>query len=78
METAEKKLVNVPLQQAADEIGVDYETLRRKAVIEELFTVVRDGVGRGWRIKLKRDEVDVYIEGGLPALERFRIRKGRK
>ena len=34
-------------------------------------------VGRGFRIKLKRDEVDAYLDGALPAVKKLRIRKGR-
>ena len=64
--------VNIPLREAADLIECDYHTLRRKAVIQKEFTVIRDGVGRGFRVKLKRAEVEVYIRGGLPALRRFR------
>lgn len=77
-EVAEKRRVNVPLPEAAETVGMHYETLRVMAVVEKEWTVVRDGVGRGFRIKLKQDEIDVYLDGGLPALRKFRVRKGRK
>lgn len=77
-ETATDRRVNIPLPEAATMVGVHYETLRTMAVEDREWTVVRDGIGRGFRIKLKRDEISAYLDGGLPALRRFRIKKGRK
>ncbi len=76
--TSEKSKVRLPLQEAADRLGIDYETLRRKAVLEGEFTTIRDGIGRGFRVYLRRDEVEVYEGGGLIALRKFRVKKGRK
>lgn len=68
------------LREAVEAIGanrISYSKLRRIAVDEKEFTVVRDAVGHGNPILLRWDEIDVYIEGRLPALRKFRIKKGR-
>ncbi len=57
---------------------IGYTKLRAMAVDEGEFTTSRDGIGRGFRTFLLRDEVAEYERGGLPALQKFRTRKGRK
>lgn len=57
---------------------IGYTKLHKLAVYDGEFTTVRDGVGRGFRVSLLRDEVEEYERGGLPALRKFRVRKGRK
>lgn len=52
-------------------------TKLRELIDQKEFTTKRDGVGRGFRILLRRDECEVYAEGLLPDLRKFRRQKGR-
>jgi hypothetical protein len=87
-ETADGLSTRVSMQAAIDIINagvapgevprIGYTKLRSLAVDDGEFSVIRDGVGRGFRAFLLRDEVMEYERGGLPALRRFRVKKGRK
>lgn len=80
--TAEPKpTLRLTTDEAIEIIGsknISYATLRKLAVDKGEFTVVRNAPGRGNPISLLRDEVIVYAEGALPALRKFRAKKGRK
>ena len=77
-QVAERKRLLIPLPEAAVMVEMHYETLRAEATEEKLWTVIRKGVGKGFRIKLKADEIEAYLDGGHEALKRFRTKKGRK
>jgi len=71
----------VPFARALEICGVSQNTLR--GFLDE-FTISRDGVGRGFRIKVRRDECEVYAglnerfpEGGIESVRKFRRIKGR-
>jgi hypothetical protein len=67
----------IRLAQAALDLDTSYWKLRRMAVEEHEFTVIRDGIGKGYVLFLRQDEVNVYDAGGLEALRKFRTKMGR-
>ena len=74
----------VLLAEAAGICGVSYQKMREMAVEKGEFTTSRDGVGRGFKVKVRRDECEVYAgenerfpEGGLDSVKKFRRMKGR-
>lgn len=71
----QKALIGIP---EALEIVPCGESKLRELIAAGEFTTKRDGVGRGFRIKLRRDECEVYADGLLPDLRKFRRQKGRK
>jgi hypothetical protein len=87
-ETAERLSTRVSMREAitiinagapaGDPPRIGYTKLRSLAVEDGEFTTIRDGEGRGFRTFLLRDEVNEYERGGLPALRKFRVKKGRK
>lgn len=82
--TPPKTAAMIEMAEAQELCGIGYQKLRELAIEKEEFTVSRDGVGRGFKIKLRRDECEVYgghnekfPEGGVKSLRRFRVQKGR-
>ena len=51
--------------------------VRTMAVVQKEFTTIRDAIGKGNPIFLRRDEVEAYDLGALDGLRRFRASKGR-
>lgn len=77
-ETMEKPGVRIRLRDGAKYCLVSYEFLRRKAVDEGEFTVIRAASGPKSDLFLRRDEVDAYDQGGIEGLRAFRAKQGRK
>lgn len=74
----------LPLKEAAEICGVSYLKMREMAVERGQFTVSRDGRGRGFKVKIRRDECEVYAGlndrfpgGGLESVKKFRRMKAR-
>lgn len=64
----------VSLHQAADEMRVSIETLRRLVSAGEM-TRLRKTPGRNAAIYVPRDEVNAYVSGGLDAVRCLRAGK---
>ena len=68
----------IALAAAARLIGTSYARLRSLAVDRREFTTIRDAIGNGFQIYLRRDEVAALDAGALTGLRSFRGRTGHR
>lgn len=74
--TAEIKVVRVPLVSAAKALSVSVKKLKRIALIEKEFTILRDETETGnGKIFLLPEEVEIYGRQGLKALREHRAKQ---
>jgi hypothetical protein len=72
--------LRISLRDAAIQLGMHPETLRKLAVEQGEFAVLRNrgGPKQGRRVYLKPAEISVFAQGGVEALREYRAQARRR
>jgi hypothetical protein len=73
-------MLRIPLRKAADMLGMHFETLRKMAVEDGEFTVLRNSGGprQGRRVFFVPEEIEAFAQGQLEGLREYRARHKRR